>query len=480
MSYTFKTAGGKFHVDQGYNKLTPFGGLIAFASFLDGLGIIERLVETCPVNRTSNNALPVRDILVGFILTCVNEGRRFKDIRYLQNDPVITKAFGIKRRIPSDDTLRRFFEEIQSEDGKQWLYTVNDWLYQSLSDFYILDWDSTVTTRYGSQEGVEVGFNPHKPGRGSHHPLICTISGVRLCLHMDFRPGDAYTSSGWISTMEEFFSHLPSNKRPFLNRADIGFSSEEFLSWHEIVPSRPHYLFKLRKTKRVQEAIAHVTEDQWEGAASFGALQVAESNLMLHGWRKKRRVVLGRRLINKQSPEESGTLFGICEYHYYAFVTDLLESQFNTWQIVELYNQRADCENIYDELKNQWGLSGFCSQQSHVTEIAARLLLLSYNLWSVFVRFFSLNNHKEARTSRREFLLFPAQLVESGREKHLNVSVFGTLWEKIKEGYYRLIFWLKRTAPQLKIGSYFGNWAQAILPSINSPNVKLLTFNCGI
>ncbi len=33
----------------------------------------------------------------------------------------------------------------------------------------------------------------------------------------------------------------------------------------------------------------------------------------------------------------------------------------------------ADCENIYDELKNQWGLAGFCSQQSNVTELAARL-----------------------------------------------------------------------------------------------------------
>ena len=91
---------------------------------------------------------------MGFILTCVNEGKRFRDIRYLQHDPVISKAFGIERRIPSDDTIRRFFVEIDSEAGKEWLYQVNNWLYQSLSDFYILDWDSTVTTRYGSQEGV--------------------------------------------------------------------------------------------------------------------------------------------------------------------------------------------------------------------------------------------------------------------------------------------------------------------------------------
>jgi hypothetical protein len=27
---------------------------------------------------------------------------------------------------------------------------------------------------------VEVGYNPHKPGRGSHHPLLCVVAGTRL------------------------------------------------------------------------------------------------------------------------------------------------------------------------------------------------------------------------------------------------------------------------------------------------------------
>ncbi len=47
------------------------------------------------------------------------------------------------------------------------------------------------------------------------------------------------------------------------------------------------------------------------------------------------------------------------------------------------YNQqRADCENIFDELRNQnqWGHAGFCSQHSNVTKLAARLMPLSYNI----------------------------------------------------------------------------------------------------
>jgi hypothetical protein len=230
----------------------------------------------------------------------------------------------------------------------------------------------------------------------------------------------------------------------------------------------------VRKTSRIKEAISQVCEDAWQGIASFGALQVAETSLKLHGWSCERRVVLGRRLISKQSPEESCTLFGTCQFEYYAWVTNLSVSQFDTFQITDLYQQRADCENIFDELKNQWGLSGFCSQQAHVTEIAARLTLLSYNLWSLFVRFFSGKTHQEAKTSRRDYLLHASQLVETARGKFLQMTVNDELWKKICEGYNRLQIWLKATAPQLELKS---NWGKAFVNTFPSQSTKLLVFN---
>jgi len=172
MTYKFDTPGGRIQVERSGKTLTPFGGLVAFASFLSKTGIIERLVETCPVTRSSNNATPIRDILIGFIMTCVQEGKRFAHIRSIQNDPAIAKIFNVERRIPGEDTIRRFFESVDSVAGREWMYKVNDLIYQALGTPYILDWDSTVTTRYGEQKGVEVGYNPHKSGRGSHHPLL--------------------------------------------------------------------------------------------------------------------------------------------------------------------------------------------------------------------------------------------------------------------------------------------------------------------
>ena len=122
----------------------------------------------------------------------------------------------------------------------------------------------------------------------------------------------------------------------------------------------------------------------------------------------------------------------------------------NGWQIQELYRQRADTENVFDELKNQWGFSGFCAKSKATTELAARLLLLVYNLWTLFVRFIVPHKHTEAKRGRRWFLLIAARLVQSGRQKEIQISIKGGWAEQLRDGYLRLHDWIRTTAPQFK------------------------------
>jgi hypothetical protein len=272
-------------------------------------------------------------------------------------------------------------------------------------------------------------------------------------------------------------SRLKNECYPYLNRADIAFAHEDILAWHEADEVRPHYLFKLRKTTRVKEAIRAMKEKDWQGESGFGMIQVAEAELKLHGWSKKRRVIVSRKLVKMEGPEESGTLFGVCKHEYGAYVTDLEKSDGNTNQIVHLYNERCDSENIFDEQKNQWGLNGFCAKKSNVTEFAARMTILSYNVWSIFVRFFNLSKHEEAQCSRKEFLFIPSSLTRSGRETILKMSVTDRLWDRIRDGYHRLVSWLHGTAPQLKLNGIGGrltnaflNSVESLVPQISAPN----------
>jgi hypothetical protein len=112
-----------------------------------------------------------------------------------------------------------------------------------------------------------------------------------------------------------------------------------------------------------------------------------------------------------------------------------------------------------------------------VTEFAARMTMLRYNLWSLFVRFFNLTKHEEAQCSRKKFLLLASSLTRSGRETTLKLSVSDRLWKRILVGYDRLLFWLKRTAPQLKLTGGFGAWPAALLGCLDPPSNDLVTVN---
>jgi hypothetical protein len=125
-------------------------------------------------------------------------------------------------------------------------------------------------------------------------------------------------------------------------------------------------------------------------------------------------------------------------------------------QLIMVYRKRADAENVFDELKNQWGFADFCSKKAVVSETAARLRLLTYNLWSLFVRVVKDEGvHTEAVTSRDKLLLIPAKLVESGRQKTLKLAVSDKWWTAIAAAYQRLQTWLRRTAPQWEVQQSF-------------------------
>jgi hypothetical protein len=87
-----------------------------------------------------------------------------------------------------------------------------------------------------------------------------------------------------------------------------------------------------------------------------------------------------------------------------------------------------------------------------VTKPAARLLVLTYNLWRVFTRLLGLNpgQHTEAIKSEWDFLLLAAQVVESGRQRVAKLAVKAERWAKLKACYERLRAWLAAVGPQLE------------------------------
>jgi hypothetical protein len=445
--FTFPTAGGPVRLAVTEDALTPYGGLVPWAAFTKHLGVAEGLASSCPVERTSPNAAPVYDVIQSFMLTALTDGRRFSHVERLREDPTIPELFGMES-VVGDDTVRRFFQSVDPALGAEWIAEQARPLWGALPGPTILDWDSTVQPKYGHQEGAERGYNPTKPGRRSFHPLLAVVARTRLCPAYRFRSGDTVTATQWQQAMEDAQRWL--GRHPiWLNRGDLGLGHDGVMAWHEARADRPKYLFKLKLTRGVREALHAVPAERWQGPAQQGAWQVAEGTVRLHGWAAERRVVFARCLQGELPGAERGEFWDLCKHEFAVYVTNL-GVDCNAWQVQQLYRERADTENVFDELKNQWGFSGFCAKKKAVTELAARLLLLVYNLWVLFVRFIVPHQHTEAKRGRRWFLLIAARLVQSGRQKEVQLSIRGGWAEQLKDGYLRLHEWIRTTAPQLK------------------------------
>ena len=66
----------------------------------------------------------------------------------------------------------------------------------------------------------------------------------------------------------------------------------------------------------------------------------------------------------------------------------------------QLSRDRGDCENAFDELKNQWGWGGFTTHDLARCQLMARIVALAYNWWTLFGRLADPDRHHEAITSR--------------------------------------------------------------------------------
>ncbi len=362
--FVFTTAGGKVALRTTDDALTPYGGLVPWAAFARHTGIVERLAATCPVKRTSPNAKPIHDILHSFLLTALVDGRRFAHVERLREDPTLTELFGLQS-VVGDDTIKRLFASIDQAAAAAWVDQASAPIWSALPERLILDWDSTVQTKYGHQEGSARGYNPVKPGRKSFRPLLAIGAGTRLCVAYRFRSGDTVTSTQWHAAMQDAQTSL-GGRQAWLNRGDLGLGHEAIMAWHEAAPDRPKYLFKLKLTANVRRALHALPETAWQGPGEAGVWQVTETRIQLPGWTAERRVVLARKLQGQTPALAQGQFWKQVKHELAAYVTNLEETQANPWQVQALYRERGDAENVFDELKNQWGFNGFCARSRRV------------------------------------------------------------------------------------------------------------------
>jgi hypothetical protein len=362
--------------------------------FLDRIGFLEQ-VSSCGLlpQPGSNRGYPVPILLEAFVCSVWCGATKFIHTEQTRSDRALAGIFGWGS-VPAQDAYKRFFGKFATPCGNlrvadhffRWL--LGNYQY----DNFTLDFDSSVLTRYGSQEGAKRGYNPRKRGRASHHPLIAFVNDLRIVANFWLRSGDTASSSNFLPFLENTLAKLE-GKKVSLARLDSGFCSGEIMSCLE---GRPlSYIVAATFSHPVQRLIAG--NENW--LPLDDGIEVCEQRHQASSWESPRRLVIVRQRTQVR-PQATGKALSLFpdedfsrDYRYSAYFTNLDFAPAEVWR---LYCGRGDAENRIKEIKHDFGFDCFNLDGFYATEAALIFVMVAYNLMSIF-RMFVLQEKTQRR-----------------------------------------------------------------------------------
>ena len=236
-------------------------GLVPVVKFLDALGFGGLFGHHVEHTRAANALYQLGDAAFLVVVGLIGGARSLSQCMALWSDEVLRRVAGWQR-LPDQSTLGRVFKEVR-ERHVSGLETLVHALRQRVWARALragrshlatqcqkwIDADSTVKTVYGRQQGTAKGYNPHKRGARSYHPLLAFCSDTKEIVQAWLRTGSAYTSNGMVVFMQQLLAQFPAHHRLIL-RADSGFFDGALL---DLLDARGHgYLIKVKMRNLAQ------------------------------------------------------------------------------------------------------------------------------------------------------------------------------------------------------------------------------------
>jgi len=435
------TPGGRCHAEwETHTAVTREAQLLFFFQFLQAGARWDELLRDCPLTYTGNRGSGKANVLGTILLSVLAGHWRYAHINAVRGDRVNPALLGMSGTV-SEDTVRTALKRMDETRSLAWLQKqISASIAPALGLPWILDIDSTVKVLHGHQQGAQIGYNPHKPGRPSHVYHSYFVANLRISLGVEVRPGKEHAAAQGLPGLWRMLGELPRECWPTFARADCGYGNEAVML--EFEARALPCLIKLRHTAKVKLLVRELMSQRsgWQDAGD--GWQACESSIQLSGWSRARRVVLvreapalapvGAQARRRRDPfaelpgaqgTEWETNLAPWSGRIAVLVTTLDERAYPTTSIPRLYRERADAENVYDELKNQWGWNGYTTQKLAPSRIMANLIALIYNWWNLYIRFYDEAHHREAITSRPALMQGVGRIVQSGGQRTVKVSL---------------------------------------------------------
>jgi hypothetical protein len=399
-------------IDQ---ELTSWGGVSILKKMIDQSGFSSYL-ESLPLpEQGSNRGYPPVQLFLQFMSAVWCGADRYAHLDITRLDYSLQRLYGWKK-MPEHKAFERYFRKFDLSTSQAVFGSLYRWFFNHLKfDSFTLDIDSSVITRYGVQEGSAKGYNRHKPGRNSHHPLLAFVADIEMVANFWLRSGDAHTANNFKAFLEETLLFLQDKKIGLL-RLDSGFYSGEIFDYLESRANPIDYIVAVPMYGPVQRKI--VSQKTWLKIDC--GIEITEFEYQAEDWKKPRRMIAVRQKI-AQRPKATGKQlslfeddFEINDYRYTCYITTLKFGSADVWR---LYRQRANCENRIKELKYDYNLDKMNQESFAGTEATLMLMTIAYNFLSLFKQVIMGGNvRNRLKTLRHKILAIPA-IVEHSNDK---------------------------------------------------------------
>lgn len=416
-------------------EITAWGGMALMKQMLDHLGFDQALARCGLPQPGSNRGYRPEQLLTQFMLSVWCGANRFEHGEVTRHDPVLKHVFGFTR-MANFKAVMRLFKKFSQSTNESVMDSLYQWMFNQINiNGITLDLDSTVMTRYGTQEGTARGYNPAKRGRASHHPLMAFVADTRMISNCWLRPGNS-SSAHNVQAFLANTLHRLGNQHVSLLRADSGFSDSAFLDYLD--EQSLHYIIALRQNQPLQRALVDA-QGWWplldEQGHRVEGIELSRFTYQANAWSTPRWVIGIRQHIEQRVAPKGKTLnlFAddpvIGKYRFSALVTDLDLPAVTIWRT---YRGRADGENRIKELKYDFAADNFNMQDFWATEAAMNTVMLAYNLMSLLrqvllkhstVKHSSNSVHPTLQTLRYKLFAKPAYITTESRKPILNMAL---------------------------------------------------------
>lgn len=398
-------------------QLTHFGGVYLLHQFLQRLQLRTFLSRRLQLPER-NNHFSVTERLLALVYPMILGLTSSVELSSLLGTNGVFQYLTGLSKFPHPDTLRKFLKS-KSESLLPRLQSAHHDLRQHFlilprpRTSYWLDFDSTVKTLYGNQEGVTKGYNPGNKGKKSYHPLICTEAHLRDCLAGELRYGNSDSATGVLVMLETAFDLIPSIAREVRVRADAGFYDKKFVA--KLSQRNIKFAIAADKTSPVKNKVPGLRYRK-----ANQVLSTSEFKYQPDKWPEKYRFVVLREKLTEDRKEKL-KLFTLDAYAYHVLVTNL---ELTPYGVFKFYAGRSGmAERIIRTLKDDYPFGKAPTQSFMANSFYAELSLLAYDLVVWFKRLCLPEDWQTltVETLRRRLLLIPGNFTRTDNRPELKL-----------------------------------------------------------